>query len=567
MGNNYFKKIFKLKPENLSDKFTSIFTFSISVSILFLTAYYIYSSNVLIAQNKIEKNKNDKAIANLLIESYMSDKKTGQYGNIEKTSRILIKNKLILYSALFDTKNNKYIWINLGDDETDKSSSNSLWINKLSGSNFYVVSDEIIKEFYISINKLTKLRPKDIKEITTDIDDKKLITGFYDNNALSSLLKVLLKGDLSLVLIFVIFGYFSSFLLAKYITKPLKELSLGTQEFTNGNLKYRTNIKTIDEIGQLGKAFNEMAEKLDNLYSSLEQQVKDRTGELHQANEQIKTAYKELQETQSMLIQNEKMLALGQLVAGVAHELNNPINFIYGNLEHLKNYGNDLVQIISLYEEVEKKLENIAAFENVNAFKTEVDYEFLCSDLPYLIKSCKDGSERCKQIILDLKNFSRIDEAVLKDVDIHEGIDSTLNILSNKTKNKITVHKEYGEIPIFPCYAGQLNQVFMNILDNSCQAMPDKGDIYVRTSLQNNNLVIEFEDTGEGIDEEAKSKIFDPFFTTKPVGQGTGLGLSISYKIIKKHKGTIEVESQKGKGTKFIIKMPLNWDEMPDNQS
>ncbi len=565
MGNNYFKKIFKLKPENLSDKFTSIFTFSISVSILFLTAYYIYSSNVLIAQNKIEKNKNDKAISNLLIESYLSDKNTGKFDNINKISQILTNNKLILYSALFDPKNKKFLWINIGDNFTQKNGGNPQWANKMLGNNIYAINDGIIKEFYIFINKLTKLQPKDIKEISTQTDDKVLITGFYDNNALSSLLKVLLKGDLSLVLIFVVFGYFSSFLLAKYITKPLKELSQGTQEFTNGNLKYRSNIKTVDEIGQLGKAFNEMAEKLDNLYSSLEQQVKDRTQELHQANEQIQTAYKELQETQSMLIQNEKMLALGQLVAGVAHELNNPINFIYGNLEHLKNYGNDLIQIISLYEEVEKKLENIAAFENVKAFKTEVDYEFLCSDLPYLIKSCKDGSERCKQIILDLKNFSRVDEAILKDVDIHEGIDSTLNILSNKIKNKITIHKEYGELPIFPCYAGQLNQVFMNILDNSCQAMPDKGDIYIRTSLQNDNLVIEFEDTGEGIDEETKSKIFDPFFTTKPVGQGTGLGLSISYKIIKKHKGTIEVESQKGKGTKFIIKMPLNWNEKSDN--
>jgi len=567
LKNIKYKNFFKLSYESLADKFTTIMSFSIIISVLFLTAYYIFSSEVLISQNKIEKNTNDRAISSLLAENYREDQASGNFANIDKISGYLIKNKLILYSAILDNKTKKYIWVNLYSSESAQNNKDRPGINKLLSNNSYGIESDAIKELYIFINKYLYLEPKDIKEIYSNVGDKVIITGFYDNNALATLLSVLLKGDLSLVVIFVLFGYVSSFLLAKYITKPINELLKGTQEFSKGNLEYRMKVETKDEIGLLGNAFNDMAEKLSNLYSSLEQQVKDRTQELYQANDRIKSAYKELQETQSMLIQNEKMLALGQLVAGVAHELNNPINFIYGNLDHLKNYGNDLIRIISLYQEVEKQIENKLAFEEVNALKTDIDYDFLISDLPYLIKSCKDGAERCKQIILDLKNFSRVDEAVLKDVDIHEGIDSTLNILSNKTKNRITVHKEYGEVPIFTCFAGQLNQVFMNILDNSCQAIPDKGDIYVRTSLQNNNLVIEFEDNGAGIDEEAKSKIFDPFFTTKAVGQGTGLGLSISYKIIKKHKGNIEVESEKGKGTKFIITMPINWNENSDEKS
>ncbi|EKE04381.1 MAG: hypothetical protein ACD_20C00084G0001 [uncultured bacterium] len=264
-----------------------------------------------------------------------------------------------------------------------------------------------------------------------------------------------------------------------------------------------------------------------------------------------------------MVVHSEKMKSLGQLVAGVAHELNNPINFIYGNLDHLRNYMNDLIGVIDSLAQVADKVP-AEVMESIEKSKEEADYQFILEDLPPLIKSCKDGAERCKQIVLDLKNFSRLDEALLKEIDIHEGLESTLNILYNKFKNKVNVHKEFGELPMLSCYAGQLNQVFMNILDNAIQAVPEHGDVYVRTSFENNNIKVIIEDNGAGIDQESLSRIFDPFFTTKPVGEGTGLGLSISYRIIKTHNGTIDVESEKGKGTKFTIKIPVDWHKEAD---
>ncbi|HBH18400.1 MAG TPA: hypothetical protein DDX14_05585, partial [Cyanobacteria bacterium UBA9579] len=278
---------------------------------------------------------------------------------------------------------------------------------------------------------------------------------------------------------------------------------------------------------------------------------------------QLEGAYAELKEAQAMVVHSEKMKSLGQLVAGVAHELNNPINFIYGNLDHLRNYMNDLIGVIDSLAQVADKVP-AEVMESIEKSKEEADYQFILEDLPPLIKSCKDGAERCKQIVLDLKNFSRLDEALLKEIDIHEGLESTLNILYNKFKNKVNVHKEFGELPMLSCYAGQLNQVFMNILDNAIQAVPEHGDVYVRTSFENNNIKVIIEDNGAGIDQESLSRIFDPFFTTKPVGEGTGLGLSISYRIIKTHNGTIDVESEKGKGTKFTIKIPVDWHKEAD---
>ena len=262
-----------------------------------------------------------------------------------------------------------------------------------------------------------------------------------------------------------------------------------------------------------------------------------------------------------MMVHSEKMRSLGELVAGIAHEINNPINFIHGNIMILQNYVDDLLKLIDLYEKNNVNFpEDIKT--KIESLKKEIDLDFLRGDIKDLIKSCIEGTQRTKNIVLDLKNFSRMEERVLTQLDIPKEIDTTLNILNNKYKNRITVIKNYSpDVPKIEAYGGQLNQVFMNILDNAQDAMGEKGTLTINVYKERTKVKIEFIDTGKGIPEENLKKVFDPFFTTKPVGKGTGLGMSISYRVINDHHGTIEVESKVNVGTKFTITLPINQDE------
>ncbi len=353
-----------------------------------------------------------------------------------------------------------------------------------------------------------------------------------------------------------------SFILARSISKPLLTMEKTVSQIAKGDLSARLEYTKYNEINRLVQAYNIMANALQRLYSSLEVKVQDRTKEL-------KNAYAELQNTQAMMVHSEKMKSLGELVAGIMHEINNPINFIYGNMTHLGNYSKDLIDVIEKYTVYEPSLKEEEK-NDVVKFKEEIDYEFLKSDMPDLIRSCKEGAERAKNIIQDLKSFSRMEEVAITDADIPHEIDMTLNILHNKLKNKAEIHKEYADnIPTIEAYGGQLNQVFMNILDNAAGAIKDKGDIWIRLKPDDKNktLIIEIEDNGIGMDEETARKVFNPFFTTKPVGQGTGLGMSITYKIIKNHQGDIRVESTPNVGTKFIITLPINIDRENMNAS
>ncbi|TQV87596.1 GAF domain-containing sensor histidine kinase [Aliikangiella coralliicola] len=278
----------------------------------------------------------------------------------------------------------------------------------------------------------------------------------------------------------------------------------------------------------------------------------------------LRKAHDDLKHTQSQLVQSEKMASLGQLSAGVAHEINNPIGFVMSNIETMKDYASVFERIIKEYAELEKILPKELSNEmkkklnDISEIKEEEDLEFLLEDICQMVSDSEEGLKRVKDIVANLKNFSRADEdGKLEPKDVNECIDNTLKIIWNEIKYTCEVVKNYGEIPLLNINEGQIGQVFMNLLINASHACQKNGLITITTKVHNENAVFIVEDNGSGIEAEKLSKIFDPFYTTKAVGVGTGLGLSISYGIIEKHKGKIEVESTPGKGTKFTIVLPI----------
>jgi signal transduction histidine kinase len=279
--------------------------------------------------------------------------------------------------------------------------------------------------------------------------------------------------------------------------------------------------------------------------------------------QQLNQALNEIQETQSQLIQTEKMSSLGQMVAGIAHEINNPVSFIHGNIQYLKNYVQDLVKLVLLYQQ-----EYPNSTVEIQNFIKKIELEFLLEDLDKIVLSMTNGTERITNIVSSLRNFARLDESDMKMVDLHEGIESTLIILNSKFINEIEIIKQYSDLPKVTCFPGILNQVFMNIINNAADALLSQKSlvgkqIVIQTEkLTENQISIKIRDNGPGIPLEIQGQIFDPFFTTKPVGKGTGLGLSISYQIIQKHHGKILLNSQVDKGTEFTIVLPIISDSL-----
>ena len=288
----------------------------------------------------------------------------------------------------------------------------------------------------------------------------------------------------------------------------------------------------------------------------LEEKVKIRTDELE-------LALRNLQNTQSQLVNQEKMASLGQLTAGIAHEINNPINFVSSNITPLKRDIKDIMEIIEFYRNKGALEFTPDTKKEAKQLEEDLELDYVLDEVEQLLKGMDDGARRTVEIVKGLRIFSRVDEQDVKKVDLHDGINSTIILLNSTMPSKIRIEREFGELPMVECLAGKINQVFMNIINNSVHALADHIDsikdpkITIRTKAAGDHVRIEIEDNGPGMPEHVKNKIFEPFFTTKAVGKGTGLGLSIVYSIIENHKGTLDVETEEGQGTTFIITLPV----------
>ena len=390
----------------------------------------------------------------------------------------------------------------------------------------------------------------------------------HHNNNLSIERNKVNSINIGLLIASLAIGSIIALIMSGHIIRSIDNLTQGARRVAKGDLSTKIEESTQDELGMLAHSFNNMIdglneaaesearhnEQLNQLNASLEQRVVDRTNELRDAEQH--------------LLQSEKLASIGQLAAGIAHEINNPVGFINSNISAMERYINELYEILKLYG-LHQELLPADIQQNIDNIKQKLEYDYIREDLTDLIKESKEGVTRVKDIVQDLKDFSHVNEKVWAYSDLHHGITSTLNIVKNEVKYKADVITEFGELPEIECVLPQLNQVFMNLVVNAAHAIEDHGTITIRTSkVDDENICVEVSDTGKGIDPDNLKKIFEPFFTTKPIGKGTGLGLSLSYGIIQKHNGKMDVDSTVGKGTTFRLTLPVTQPEQDeDDQS
>lgn len=356
-----------------------------------------------------------------------------------------------------------------------------------------------------------------------------------------------LRWNIIYIAAFLILGFgYLIVVFSNRVVKPIEVLVTAMKRVKTGNPEEIPSSDSSYELDYLIRAFNDMIRNVNVTRRALELRL-----------EELKRANSEIKNTQTTLVQSAKMISLGQIVAGVAHELNNPVAFIYSNMHHLSQYIEKINRILGEYRQIRSQLP-VSEREKLETLEKQLDIDFILGDMTELTKSCLDGANRTKDIVTGLRTFSRMDESLFKYSDLHEGIKSTLRLLNTELKNRINVQLEFGNIPQVECSASQINQVFMNLLANAAQAIKGRGNIWIRTCNLGDSVQVQIEDSGSGMSAETLSQIFVPFFTTKKVGEGTGLGLSIAYGLIQKHHGKIDVKSELGKGTVFTIILPVS---------
>ena len=369
-----------------------------------------------------------------------------------------------------------------------------------------------------------------------------------------------------------------SFILGVYLTKQLKVLRNSARQIAAGDLDQEINITENDEIGEVAHSFNTMVlslkeankksseylEELSNVNKHLEDRVQQRTNKILRQKDKLESAYQQLKNTQEQLVQSEKMASIGQLAAGVAHEINNPVAFVKSNLSSLSSYINTYQELLVKQQAVLDKINNrddVALqkeIESLEQYKQDNDVEFINEDIQTLVSESIDGTQRVSEIVQGLKVYSRASDELMQQCDINVCLQDTLKMLNNELKYNCEVLTQYGDLPLLSGNQGKLTQVFTNLIVNAIQSMDGNGTLTVNTAVTEGNICIVIRDTGKGISKENMSKLFDPFFTTKAVGEGTGLGLSISQGIINDHNGTISVKSEVGQGSSFIIHLPIS---------
>ncbi len=346
-------------------------------------------------------------------------------------------------------------------------------------------------------------------------------------------------------------------------------VTYAASDITRQKESERENTKIVQSLGNV---IADRTQWLNENNLRLEEEVKKRIGTenlLRASKQELESTVRQLRATQSQIIQTEKMASIGQLAAGVAHEINNPTAFVNSNLGTLSEYQRDLIRLLQSYEQIFSHLDALresidipesvmAAIAQSRKLAEEIDLEFIKEDFPDLIEESLEGTERIKKIVADLKDFAHPGKKGCVETDINLGLDSTINIVWNEIKYKSKLEKDYGPLPPVWCHSQHINQVFMNMLLNAAQAIEKDGLIAIRTRHVDGEVVVQISDNGCGIPDEIQSQIYDPFFTTKDIGKGTGLGLSMSYSIIEKHKGRIEVDSKVGKGTTFKVYLPTS---------
>lgn len=475
---------------------------------------------------------------------------TGEYFSAEDS----------LYSA-FQQKWEEYLDLSFMVMNLSKNNKIDLAVELLNGK-----ARIVFNEFSTSLSRLVELYEKNVIEATNRAGRA------YNHTRFITTLLLITAVGLSI---------FLTILIVRPIMIPVYRLERAAKKVANGNLNVRVKVSSNDEIGKLSKSFNQMTESLKEAKekeriqterlklqwdvlneTNMELEEKSKRLEkqrqkIEKKNTQLEKALKKLKEAQNQLIQSEKMASVGQLTAGIAHEINNPINFISSNIKPLQRDLREILDVLSHYEKSIKKLKLTDKFIEVENYKNDIEYHLLVNEIKELLNGIDEGARRTTEIVRGLRNFSRLDEEDKKLADINEGIESTLLMLRNQLKNRIEVEKKLGNIPMLLCYPGKLNQVFMNIINNAGQSIEGTGKITIETKSVNGDIIVSIKDTGKGMTSKVMKHIFEPFFTTKDVGYGTGLGLSISYGIIQEHNGSIKVSSKPGHGTEFVITLPL----------